>query len=145
MKKVLVIHGPNLNMLGVREQSVYGTKTLDDINEMIVSHGAGIGFDVETVQSNSEGALIDAIHTARGSYAGAVINPGAYTHTSYALRDAISAAGIPFVEVHLSNIYSREDFRKTTVTAPVCAGQICGFGPHSYILGLEALRHLIGG
>ena len=144
MTKVLVIHGPNLNMLGVREPSVYGTRSLGDINGMVADHGRSLGLNVDTVQSNSEGGIIDIIHDAHETYAGVVINPGAYTHTSYAIRDAIAAAGIPFVEVHLSNIHAREDFRKTSVTAPVCAGQICGFGPDSYVLGLEALKKLIG-
>ena len=144
MAKVLIIHGPNLNLLGKRERSVYGDTSLDDINEMAVSHGSGIGFEVDIFQSNSEGDIIDAIHAAQENYDGVVINPGAFTHSSYAVRDAIAAVDIPFVEVHLSNIHSREEFRKLSVTAPVCRGQISGFGPDSYILGLEALKRIIG-
>ena len=143
MKKILIIHGPNLNLLGKRERSVYGYASLDEINEMAVSHGSGIGLDVAIFQSNSEGDIINAVHAAQENYDGVVINPGAFTHTSYALRDAIAAVEIPFVEVHLSNIYSREEFRKLSVTAPVCIGQISGFGPNSYILGLEALQRII--
>jgi len=144
MAKVLVINGPNLNMLGEREQSIYGDTTLEKITGEVVSHGTKLGFEVDTFQSNSEGDIIDTIHTAGKSYAGVIINPGAYTHTSYAIRDAIAAVDIPFVEVHLSNIHSREEFRRTSVTAPVCTGQITGFGQHSYILGLEALKGILG-
>ena len=140
MVNILIIHGPNLNLLGKREQSVYGDVTVDEINRMTVEHGRRIGFAVETFQSNSEGEIIDAIHAAPEKYDGVVINPGAYTHTSYAVRDAIAGVNIPFVEVHLSNIYGREDFRHTSVTAPVCVGQISGFGPYSYVLGIDALK-----
>ena len=143
MKNILIIHGPNLNQLGKRERSVYGDTSLDEINIMAVEYCKSIGYDVDTVQSNSEGDIIDAIHSVPGTYAGVVINPGAFTHTSYAVRDAIASVTIPFVEVHLSNIYSREEFRHISVTAPVCAGQISGFGPDSYILGLEALNRLL--
>ena len=143
MKKILIIHGPNLNQLGKRERSVYGDTSLDEINITAAEYCKSIGYDVDTVQSNNEGDIIDAIHDAPGTYAGVVINPGAFTHTSYAVRDAIASVTIPFVEVHLSNIYSREEFRHISVTAPVCAGQISGFGPDSYILGLEALNRLL--
>ena len=143
MQKILIIHGPNLNMLGKREKSVYGNTTLDEINNDAVSYGSALGLEVSTLQSNSEGSIIDAIHAAHGVYDGIVINPGAYTHTSYAIRDAIAAVDIPCVEVHLSNINNREEFRKTSVTAPVCRGQICGFGPKSYLLGIEALKHIL--
>lgn len=143
MEKILIIHGPNLNLLGKRERSVYGDTGLAEINEMAVEYGASVGIAVETRQANSEGEIIDAIHMAQDTYSGVVINPAAYTHTSVAIRDAIAAVTIPFVEVHLSNIYSREEFRHQSVTAPVCTGQICGFGPDSYILGIEALRRLI--
>jgi 3-dehydroquinate dehydratase II len=143
MKKILIIHGPNLNLLGAREKSIYGEKPLDAINGEIIGHGASIGLDVETFQSNSEGGIIDAIQAAAGKYDGVIINPGGYTHTSIAIRDAITAVTIPFVEVHLSNIHSREEFRKTSVTAPVCRGQISGFGSFSYILGLEAIRRIL--
>ena len=143
MPTILIIHGPNLNLLGMRERSIYGDTTMETINSSCISHGKNIGFEVDTFQSNSEGDIIDAIHDAPSKYDGAVINPGAYTHTSVAIRDAIAAVDIPFVEVHLSNIHSREEFRQRSVTAPVCAGQICGFGPASYILGIEALKSVI--
>ena len=144
MPRILIIHGPNLNLIGTRERSVYGDADLDTINSECVNHGESIGYEVDTFQSNSEGDIIDAIHKAPSQYDGVVINPGAYTHTSVAVRDAIAAVDIPFVEVHLSNIYSREEFRHTSVTAPVCAGQICGFGPKSYILGIDAICSVIG-
>jgi 3-dehydroquinate dehydratase II len=144
MHRVLVIHGPNLNLLGVREKGVYGERTLDDIDDELIRYGKSVGIEVETVQDNGEGALVDIIHRARGVFDGVVINPAAYTHTSVAIRDAIAAVGIPFVEVHLSNIHAREEFRRTSLTAPVCAGQIAGFGPDSYILGIEAIRRMLG-
>jgi len=143
MKKILIIHGPNLNLLGTREQSIYGDATLEDIRKMTVEYGISIGYEVDNIQSNSESEIIDAIHASPGTYAGVVINPGAFTHTSYAIRDAIAAVDVHFVEVHLSNIYSREEFRHISVTAPVCSGQISGFGPDSYILGIEALKRLL--
>jgi 3-dehydroquinate dehydratase-2 len=143
MPKILIIHGPNLNLLGNRERSVYGDTTLETINGQAVRYGSSIGLEVETYQSNSEGDIINAIHAAPSQYAGVVINPGAFTHYSYAIRDAIAAVDIPFVEVHLSNIHKREEFRRTSVTAPVCAGQISGFGSASYMLGIEALKRLI--
>jgi 3-dehydroquinate dehydratase-2 len=144
MAKILVINGPNLNMLGKREQSIYGDAKLDEINSEIVQHGSSIGFEIDTYQSNSEGDIIDTIHSAGDKYDGVIINPGAYTHTSYAIRDAIASVDIPFVEVHLSNIHSREEFRRASVTASVCAGQISGFGKNSYILGIEALKDILG-
>jgi 3-dehydroquinate dehydratase-2 len=143
MVKMLVIHGPNLNLLGVREKSVYGETTLDEINKSLLRYGELNNIGVDVFQSNHEGAIIDTIHAARGKYAGVVINPAAFTHTSVAIRDAIAALGIPFVEVHLSNIHSREEFRRHSFSAPVCVGQISGFGPDSYILGLEALKRLL--
>ena len=143
MKKILIIHGPNLNMLGKRERSVYGDVGLDEINKKAAKYGQALGYDVESFQSNSESDIIDTIHATPEIYAGVIINPGAFTHTSYAVRDAITAVNVPFVEVHLSNIYNREEFRHTSVTAPVCAGQICGFGPESYVLGIEALHRLL--
>ena len=139
MAKILIIHGPNLNMLGTREKSVYGDTSLDTINDDCIHHGESRGFAIDTFQSNSEGDIINAIHQAPGQYDGAVINPGAYTHTSVAIRDAIASVDIPFVEVHLSNIHNREEFRHKSVTAPVCTGQICGFGPGSYLLGIDGL------
>jgi len=143
MAKVLIINGPNLNMLGKREQSIYGDMTLNEINSEAVRYGSSVGFEVDTFQSNSEGEIIDTVHAAEGKYEGVIINPGAFTHTSYAIRDAIASVDVPFVEVHLSNIHSREEFRHSSVTAPVCMGQISGFGPNSYILGLEALKGII--
>ena len=145
MKRMLIIHGPNLKLLGKREQSIYGDRNLENINRMINEYGSSIGYEVDMFQSNSEGDIIDVIHTAPENYMGVIINPGAFTHTSYAIRDAITAVNIPFVEVHLSNIYSREEFRHTSVTAPACVGQISGFGPDSYILGIEALKRILSG
>jgi 3-dehydroquinate dehydratase II len=143
MKKILIIHGPNLNLLGMREKGIYGETSLDDINRGLINHGASIGLEVETFQSNSEGGIIDAIQAAPKKYDGVIINPGGYTHTSIAIRDAIAAVSIPFVEVHLSNIHSREEFRRVSMTAQVCRGQISGFGENSYILGLEAIRRIL--
>ena len=142
--KILVIHGPNLNLLGTREPEVYGAITLEEINKRLWAYAADKGIEVRTFQSNHEGAIIDAIHQAVGWADGLVINPGAYTHYSYAIRDAIAAIGLPTVEVHLSNVQAREDFRCLSVIAPVCLGQIAGFGWQSYVLGLEALLMKLG-
>jgi len=142
MIKVRVLHGPNLNLLGCRELDIYGPLTLDQIDERVKSHADALGVHVEISQFNSEGELVDAIHETRDWADAIVINPGAYTHYSIALRDAIAAVKVPTVEVHLSNIYAREEFRRESVIAPVCAGQISGFGMASYLLGLEAAKYL---
>jgi len=139
LMRILVLHGPNLNLLGQREPEVYGFLTLQQINAALEQLATELGCTLSFVQSNSEGGLIDAIHAARGSFDAILINPAAYTHTSVALRDAMAAVELPFVEVHLSNIYKREEFRHHSVIAPMCVGQISGFGDYSYILGLLAL------
>lgn len=138
MIKIAVLHGPNLNLLGRREPGVYGYDTLADIEVRIIALAAELGCEVSLFQSNHEGALVDRLHAAMDESDAVVFNPGAYTHTSYALRDAVAATGLPVVEVHLSNVAGREDFRRESVIAPVCAGQICGFGTESYLLGLRA-------
>ncbi|MCI6496840.1 MAG: type II 3-dehydroquinate dehydratase [Anaeromassilibacillus sp.] len=143
MKKVLVILGPNLNMVGVREKGVYGTETAESINQQILEKAKSLDFECDIFQSNHEGDLIDKIHSALGVYDGVVINAGALTHYSYALRDAIASVNIPFVEVHMSNIHKREEFRHHSVIAPVCVGQIAGLGKLVYFLGLEALKKLM--
>lgn len=143
MKKILIILGPNLNMVGIREKGIYGEENADSISAEIVNKATESGFESEVFQSNHEGDLIDKIHSALGEFDGVIINAGALTHYSYALRDAIASVNIPFVEVHMSNIHSREEFRHTSVIAPVCVGQIAGFGKFSYFLAINALKELI--
>src|ERR1041384_7290833 len=142
--KILILHGPNLNLLGTREPEVYGSMTLANIDQKLIELGKELGADIKSLQSNHEGALIDALHDAQTWANGVVFNPGGYTHTSIALRDAISAIQIPVVEVHLSNVYAREEFRHVSMISAVCKGKITGFGWKSYTLGLRALVEKIG-
>ncbi len=143
MKKVLILLGPNLNMVGIREKGVYGTETADSIAKEIKECAFELGFAAEVYQSNYEGDLVDKIHESRLRFDCAVINAGALTHYSYALRDAIASVSIPYVEVHMSNIHAREKFRHKSVIAPVCVGQISGFGKWSYFLAIAALREML--
>ena len=143
MKKILVIHGPNLNLLGDRETNIDGRETLGSINLQIAQKAESRGMSCEIFQSNSEGALIDKLHEARKTCDGVIINAGAYTHYSYAIRDAISSIKIPVVEVHCSNIHARDEFRHKSVIAPVCAGSVIGFGKNSYLLAIDAIKDLI--
>lgn len=137
--RILVLNGPNLNLLGQREPDVYGGESLDSILDNVRGSAAGLGVDVDDVQSNDEGALVSAIQDAVGTYDGIIFNPAAYTHTSVALRDALQAVDVPCVEVHLSNTHAREEFRQRSLTAPACVGQMMGFGGHGYMLALEGL------
>jgi 3-dehydroquinate dehydratase-2 len=139
MKKILVIHGPNLNLLGKREVSIYGLVTIKEINDSLKKEARRQHIQLSIVQSNHEGKLVDLIGKANGRFDGILINPAAYTHTSIAIRDALMACDLPAVEVHLSNIYRREEFRQHSLTAPACIGQVAGFGKQSYLLGLEGL------
>ncbi len=141
--KILILHGPNLNLLGTREPQIYGSLTLADINSKLIELAAEYQTDLTCKQSNHEGDLVDALQDGRTWAEGVVFNPGAYTHTSIALRDAISAIGIPVVEVHLSNVYAREEFRHVSMISAVCAGKVVGFGWRSYLLGLRALMEML--
>ncbi|MDD6848692.1 MAG: type II 3-dehydroquinate dehydratase [Oscillospiraceae bacterium] len=143
MKKILVLLGPNLNMVGIREKGIYGNESAESISDQIIECANNNGFSADIFQSNHEGDLIDKIHSGKDIYDGVVINAGALTHYSYALRDAISSIKIPFVEVHMSNIHAREEFRHTSVISPVCVGQIAGFGKNSYFLAISALKELV--
>lgn len=144
MNKVRIIHGPNLNFTGIREKDFYGNEFLDDINKRILERAEELSFDAECYQSNSEGDIINYIQSCY--YEGVeaiIINPGAYTHYSYAIRDCIASVSIPTIEVHLSNIHQREEFRHTSVIAPVCRGQLCGFGSYGYLLALDAVNEIL--
>lgn len=141
--KILILHGPNLNLLGKREPAIYGTATLNEINESVAKLSKELGIEAVCAQSNHEGELVQKIQEAMGVYDAVVINPGAYTHTSIAIRDAIASTGIPVVEVHLSNIHRREEFRRHSYIAGVAVGQISGFGPESYLLGLRAAIYAV--
>lgn len=143
MRKILLLNGPNLNLLGEREPAIYGATTLEQIVAQATELAQSVGLELQHIQSNHEGALIDALHEARAWAHGVILNAGAYTHTSIALRDAISAIGLPVIEVHLSNIHAREPFRHTSLIAPVCVGQITGFGADSYLLAVQAMAWLL--
>jgi 3-dehydroquinate dehydratase-2 len=140
--KILVIHGPNLNLLGLRETDIYGAQSLNEINNSLKKLAKELGLEITIKQTNHEGEIVDLIQNSK-DYSGILINPAAYTHTSIAIRDAIAAVNIPTVEVHLSNIHRREEFRRTSLIAPVATGQISGFGPQSYLLGLRALSYIV--
>lgn len=145
INRVLVLHGPNLNLLGMREPEVYGTITLADINAALEKRAAELGLEITVVQTNHEGNLVDAIQQSQGKYGCIIINPAAFTHYSIAIRDALAGVAVPAIEVHLSNIYKREEFRHHSVISPVAVGQIAGFGADSYMLALEAADRLLKG
>lgn len=142
MKRILVVNGPNLNLLGTREKDIYGEESLRDIALKVAGEAEALGVEADFVQSNHEGEIIDKLHEAKDKYDAVIMNPGAYTHYSIAIRDAVRAIEIPVIEIHLSNIYAREEFRSSSVIAPVCAGQISGFGSQSYLLALHAAVRL---
>jgi 3-dehydroquinate dehydratase-2 len=142
-KKIMVIHGPNLNMLGKREPHIYGHQSLGEINAELQAHGDRLGIDVETFQSNHEGAIVDRIQQAPGNCHGIIINPAAYTHTSVAIRDALAMLDIPIIEIHLSNIHKREPFRHQSMIADIVVARVAGFGSHGYVLGLEGLARIL--
>ena len=142
IKKILVIHGPNLNLLGEREPGIYVSDSIENLNSSIIDRARDQGLECEIFQSNHEGAIIDKLHAARKTFDGVIINAGAYTHYSYAIRDAISAIKIPCIEVHISNVFARDEFRSNSVIAPVCKGSISGFGFGSYFLAVQALAEL---
>lgn len=142
-KKILVIHGPNLNLLGEREPGIYGEVSFENLNKMIMQKADELGIECEIFQSNHEGAIIDKLHDARKTFDGVAINAGAYTHYSYAIRDAVSAIKIPCIEVHISNVFARDEFRSNSVIAPVCKGSISGFGLDSYMLAMTGLCNMI--
>ena len=144
MKKICLIHGPNINFTGIREKGVYGSLSYDEINDRILEKSAELGLETEIFQSNHEGAIIDRIQSCLGMFDAIIINPGAYTHYSYAIRDALASVDLPVVEIHMSNIHKREEFRHTSVTVPVCTGQICGFGWKGYLLALKAVKNILG-
>ena len=144
MRKILVIHGPNLNLLGTREPEIYGKMTLKEINAKLNQYAKSKKISLKIVQTNWEGKIVDLIQNAKGGFDGIIINPAAYTHYSIAIYDTILAVGIPTIEVHLSNIYKREEFRRKSVIAPACAGQICGFGWKGYVMALDSLIEIIG-
>lgn len=143
MKKILILNGPNLDMVGIREPGVYGSETLESINSEIKEYAAGLDVECEFFQSNCEGAIIDKIHSVLQCYDGCVLNAGAYTHYSFAIRDAIASVNKPFIEVHMSNVHAREEFRHTSVISAVCKGVIAGFGKQSYKLAVAALKDII--
>jgi 3-dehydroquinate dehydratase II len=142
---ILILHGPNLNLLGTREPAIYGKVTLDEINSSLSKLSLELGCCITALQSNHEGELTDAIHSAKNKYSGIIINPAAFTHTSVAIRDALSAIAVPAVEVHISNVHNREEFRRNSYIAPVVVGQICGFGQDSYLLALRAIVNYLAG
>ncbi len=143
MIRCLILHGPNLNLLGTREPEVYGKTTFDELNRTLKNLAGELGIEIRIIQSNSEGQLIDAIHDAMSWADGIVINPGAYTHYSYAIRDALAAVRLPAIEVHVSNVHARDEWRRHSVIAPVCVGQVIGLGPRGYGIALQAIKELI--